>query len=80
MKILEDGRDKPWKAVVTCKRCKSKLELEPSDVQYDPGGGWAEKEPCYFYECAVCGGTPELKERDLTPLVMDAARKRTEGL
>lgn len=60
MKVIEEGKFKlAWTALVSCKKCEAKLEIEEGDVKpVDYGNG-------YHCACEVCGENIVLSDADL---------------
>lgn len=56
MKVITNNltkANKPYR--LTCKRCQSVLEVEPSDIVSRYSGDQREPQPCLIFKCAPCG-------------------------
>lgn len=81
MRIIKNGfEERPWKRKCSCKECKSHLEAEAADVQYEEWSDMAgDDEHAYFIRCPVCGFKVFIKD-DLVPAsIRAAAEKRFRG-
>jgi hypothetical protein len=78
MKVIERKDWNDWRLSVWCRRCESKLEVEPPDIkaQYfsDDGpnrpGGYN-----YYCHCAVCSDQLYLNASDVPLYLQDQAQK-----
>ena len=60
MKILERGKTTEE---LTCYKCKSKLEIESSDIKSGQFGMCGDYDTEYYVICPVCGQMIRLDER-----------------
>jgi hypothetical protein len=73
VKVLEE---KPWTLKVTCKECKSELEVEASDVRALEWESGDCDHTSYTTKCAVCKSSIDLKFHDIAPGVREEAVRK----
>lgn len=73
MKIVER---KEWSRAVSCKDCKSKLEIDKNDVQAGSFGTMGDYEIEWYFTCPVCSCQNVLNKFSLPWSVKDPALAR----